>query len=123
MPASRDINHYAGKWMNLFNLMQDDPLKDIVIPCDTVKEAKRMRLEFYKARAALMAKEEPDRLSAESGDLAAVEAYKEYCHPNLNKKEVLIDGTNVVFGYRDKSRIADLLTNALKEYGGDLNEI
>lgn len=114
MPASKDINHYTQRWMDLFDAFQDDPTKEVVVECDSVKEAKRVRLEFYKARSALLAKEAKIRTEANlRASDEAKQTYEMYGHPNLDFKEVTIVGTNVIFGYRDKSRVAELLERAL----------
>lgn len=106
MPASRDINRYTDKWMHLFNFFQDHPEVEHVIECKSVREAHIVRLEFYRAREALRRKEDVDKKEDPA-------AYKEYGHPNLDRKEVRIVGTNVIFGYKESSRIAELIASSL----------
>lgn len=108
MGAPRDIRRYTEKWMDLFNQIQDDPKKDIVMECATEKEAKLLRLEFYKAREALHRDEAT--LKAQGA-----EAYNENGHPNVDRVEVRVVGDNVIFGFKDSSRIATIITNALEK--------
>lgn len=106
MGSSKDFNRYTERWRDLFHLFQEDPSKEHIVHCKSPQEARLVRLEFYKAREALHRAEEHDRLHDHV-------AYAEYGHPNLDRKEVRVVGNDVIFGFKDSSRIALLLAESL----------
>lgn len=113
MSASKDINRYTSLWGDLFEEFHANPEREHRVPCATLKEAEAVRLEFYKARSAQMHQDELARKDglAKGIPLSQIENSTYF---NLNKKEVRIEGTTVVFGYKEGSRVAELLKASLE---------
>lgn len=114
MSASKDIKRYSEQWGQLFNEFHANPEHEIRVPCATLREAEKLRLEFYKARAAQLYQDEVliKDTTAKGNSLKSIENGLYY---NLNKKEVRIEGTTVVFGYKEANRIAELLKSAIED--------
>ena len=108
MPASKDILRYTERWMDLFDKFQEDPTKEHVVACVSEKQAKLMRLEFYKARRAL----ELSEAELKKND---PKAYQQMGHPNLDRKEVRVVGNCVIFGFKDSSEIAKLIAASFED--------
>lgn len=108
MSSPKDILRYTERWLDLFDKFQDDPKKEHVVRCANPKQANMLRLEFYKAREALRKSEEALKASDPT-------AYSVMGHPNLDRKEVRVQGNNVIFGFKDASQIAKLLEESLKD--------
>lgn len=108
MSASKDIRRYTELWGELFNEFHANPEHEYRVPCATVKEAEKVRLEFYKARAAQL---HQDEIATKEGLAKGIpmKQIENMLYFNLNKKEVRIEGTTVVFGYKETSRVAELL--------------
>lgn len=49
----KKAERYAMEWSDLIALMEKDDTKPLEVPCASDKDARVMRLEFYKYREAL----------------------------------------------------------------------
>lgn len=106
MSAPTDIRKYTESWLNLFDRFQDNPEEEYIIYCSSMKEAMKIRLEWYKARAAMQ--------RSEAG--LSVEGMSKMGHPNLNRKEAVIKGTNLHFIYKEAMPVAQLLEESMKRH-------
>ena len=113
MGASVNIRTYSDYWMRLFEIFNERPREEYIVHCKSEKEARKVRLEWYKARAALQREEQ--KMDAAT--------FAEFGHPNLVRKECLIKPTgicefNVCFSYKEDSDVAKLLKASLEEKAG-----
>lgn len=106
MTSPKTINRYSAHWMDLFDAFVDDPQKERVIECKTEKHAKGMRLEFYKAREALLKGLHDSKQDAEFANA-------------LNTREVKVVGTQVVFTHKDENWIGKLIAESLGKEDDD----
>lgn len=110
MSASREIGRYTELWAPMFNKFSDNPEEEVRVNCGTLKEARSLRLEFYKAREA----QKHESLKPGNEGLYPV---------NLDRKEVRIEGTTVVFGYKEENRIAQLLKAAIADPANKIEHV
>jgi hypothetical protein len=104
MSASKDIKKYSDNWAILFERFNDHPEENYVVHCDSLKEAQKVRLEWYKARKA-----------QEAWEATLSPQDSEYKLPNLARKEVVIFGTDVHFRFKEDSDVATLLGRSFEQ--------
>lgn len=121
MSASKDINRYTSMWGELFDEFNAYPEREHRIQCATVREAEKIRLEFYKARAAQGHADEKTRADGLKSGLPLSHILNS-TYPNLDKKEVRLEGTTVVFGYKEASRVAELIKASLEDPANKVHE-
>lgn len=98
MPSSKDIRRFSDKWLEVFEWFEDHPNDTYTVNTDNPKRAKSLRFEFYRARSALQ--DEPELKKA---------------YTNLDRREVIIDGSKVLFRCKETTPLAELLDRSLKE--------
>jgi hypothetical protein len=97
--SPKQIERYSKKWKELFDWFIRNPTSTHLVACEDEEHAKKLRLEFYKAREALLRNDELRELYGEV----------------LDAREVTLRGRKVVFGTKDDGWIADAIANSFKE--------
>ena len=106
MPASMNFNRYSALWLELFDHLCENPTENHVVECDSVEQAKGLRLEFYKARKAIFISEQDFKDKDPVG-------YAQMGHGALDSREVRVLGNSVHFGCKDSNRVSELLRASL----------
>lgn len=101
MSSPKTFKRYEERWLDLFNRFQDDPTQEIPVECKDERTAKAFRLEFYKAREALL-HDDPAWYKAE--------------YFNLDRKRVVVEGRTAIFGFKDDSWVAKAIDDALEKF-------
>jgi len=99
MSRPRGLKYHAQEWGVIFDWMESHPTEEFSITCEDAQRARALRLEFYRARAALLA--DPDAEKA--------------LYPTLRSREasILADHT-VLIRPREKTPVAQLLRESIK---------
>lgn len=116
MSAPKDIRRYTEFWRPLFEKFNSAPEKEVRVRCGSLKEARNIRLEFYKAREAQHHEDNEFRKTCASPAEVAMMTFA-----NLNRKEVRLEGTTVVFGFKDNNRTAELLKAAIADPDNEID--
>lgn len=98
MSSPRSIRRYTEKWMELFDWFVDHPKETLQIECTSQPEACRLRLEFYRARSALL----------KTVDFAAM--YQDA----LDQRELKVRGNILICDSKDNNWAARLLATSLE---------
>lgn len=106
MTASNDITKYEEYWGPLFEQFNERPQDSHIVYCNSPREASAVRLEFYKARHAQQQSDK--KLYGDSP-----ETMNKYALNNLALKDARVVGSNVIFGYKNASRVGQLLKASL----------
>lgn len=104
MSGPKTFKRFTAYWMDLFDSFKASPHKPFEVECKDTKKAFALRLEFYKAREAVLL--DPDW----TGE------YEEA----LNAREARVDGTKVIFDTKDNNAIGQLLKAALEKDGAPM---
>lgn len=98
MSGPRNIRGFTDKWLYAFDWFEQNPEQPFTIHAGTLKRAQSVRFSFYGVRSA-MQRDEGLRLM----------------YPNAVRREAVIEGTDVVFRFKETTPIALLLEESLKE--------
>lgn len=97
MTAPKTFKRFAQVWFELFDKFKESPDETICVTLPDPKQAKAMRLEFYRARDAALA--DPDM----ANDYEAA----------LNAREVKVRGNVCMFDSKDRNWVVPFITEAL----------
>lgn len=99
MSSPGSIRRYTEKWMELFDWFVNHPKDVLQIECASREEAVRLRLEFYRARSALL----------KTADFAAM--YQDV----LDQRELKVRDNFLVCDSKDNNWASRLLDASLKK--------
>lgn len=98
MPYPKDIRRFPEKWLEMFDWFEEHPDTPFVLECESPKRAHSMRFQFYRAREVMRKDEELKR-----------------AYINTDKREAVLEGSKVVFRFKDATPAADLLRKSIEE--------
>lgn len=110
MTASKKIERYSSEWLATCDWLCENPTETLVMKCASNKDARAMRLEFYKAREAIQASE----IEMKNTDY---KTYAQMGHGALDAREACVSSGSdeVHFIYKDTNKMSMVLKAGLEE--------